>query len=187
MAGVGGHDHDHRGGVGEGRVRGQAGAPSGDVALPLVGAWLVDDLDGPGDPPVPILVVDPRHRDIADLHRVLTTDGDGAARDAWRLAPGDGPDRDLVGLSVSVVSPVRTTLHVAFLAPDSRDVLDAAALSGRLGFTVGPDGTGSLVVVTLPNVGELRDILDRLDAGENSRRRGGEGRRMSRMAQDGAG
>ena len=49
------------------------------------------------------------------------------------------------------------------------DGLEAAALSGRLGFTVDRDGTGPLVVVTLPNVGELRAILAALDAGGGAR------------------
>ena len=127
-----------------------------DTAVPIIGRWTAAVNDGP----LPVFQISRRRPDVADLPRVLFTEGDGAARVSWRTLPGYGITRDRIVLEVSVARPVIAEFALAFTLPRDRQALDGVRAAGRLGLTADPRDAGPVAVLTVSSSWLARLLAD---------------------------
>jgi hypothetical protein len=132
------------------------------AAVPILDRWMLPSIEDPDGAPVPVLRVSPRRPDVADLGRVLGTEGEGGARLAWRWLPGHGFTADRLLLDVTIMRPVRAVFVLAFTLPRDRWVLDGIVRSGQLGLADGPNGSGSIALLKLP-IAVLASLLAEID------------------------
>jgi hypothetical protein len=132
-------------------------------AVPVLERWLMPWLDAAGPCRLPAVRVSPRRPDVADLARVLGTEGTGTVWSSWRYLPGHGFTADRVTLDLKILRPVRAAFVLALTVPRDRWLLDATVQSGRLGLTGSPRGRGPLTVLTFPSADELGRVLAAID------------------------